>query len=225
MNRQRFGRKLTPVISILCLVLLLATPISTPPLAARFVDAIVAQVDMNTISASDVGLAKALGLYGLEKTGPIRPGDIDRFIDARLIVAESLRLEVNPPDELLEKSWNDVVMQRGGMQRFGRWLAEKGVSEDWARQMVRNDARREYFIQLRFVRFVFIPEEDVTKALGRGAHDAKDRDRTREVLREKQASRDLALWLKEQRGRTTIRRFTDGEVPNPLVIGDSERTP
>lgn len=186
--------------------------------AARFVDAIVAQVDLHTITASDIGLARALGLYGLAPSkGPIRTADIDRLIDARLIIAESIRLNINPPAELVEKAWLEVANRRGGTEPFHEWLKQRGIAEAWARRMVSSDARRNYFVQLRFTRFVFIPEEEMTRALGSGRHGSEERERTRGALRQKQAEKDLARWLEEQRKRVKIRRFTDAEIPDPLA--------
>jgi len=186
--------------------------------AATFVDAIVAQVDLHTIAASDIGLARALGLYGLAPSkGPIRSADIDRLIDVRLIIAESVRLNINPPAELVGKAWHEVEVRRGGTAAFHKWLKQKGIAEDWARRMVSSDARRKHFVQLRFTRFVFIPEEEMTRALGPGQHESAARERTREALRQKQAEKDLTRWLEEQRKRVKIRRFTDAEVPDPLA--------
>jgi hypothetical protein len=199
------------------IALIFAIAMSSSLLAAKFVDAIVAQVGLYTIAASDIALARALGLYDLPHlAGPIRPTDVERFIDARLIVAEAERLNITPPPAVLEKEWRDVVVRRGGTAKFRAWLKEKGISMDWARRLANSDAQRKYFTQLRFARFVFIPEEEIDRALGPGTHEAKERERTREVLRQKQAELNLARWLEQQRKRAKIRRFTEGTIPDPL---------
>jgi hypothetical protein len=186
-------------------------------LAAKFVDAIVAQVDLYTIAASDIALARALGLYDLPHlAGPIRPTDVDRFIDARLIIAEAERLSITPPPAVLEKEWRDVVVRRGGAAKFRGWLKEKGISMDWARRLANSDAQRKYFTDLRFARFVFIPQEEIDRALGPGTHGAEERERVRETLRQKQAAMNLSRWLDRQRTRADIRRFTTGMIPDPL---------
>lgn len=205
---------------------MLPLTVSHSLMAARFVDAMVAQVDLYTIAASDIALARALGLYGLPPDkGPIRVEDVDRFIDARLIVAEAERLDIVPSAEALEKAWREVAARRGGMKRFREWLAEKGIAQDWARRMAHSDAQRKHFTEIRFERFVFIPEEEIKKALGPGPAGEDERERVREALRKKRAERQLALWLEEQRKRTPIRRFTDGEIPDPLDADTSNQGP
>jgi hypothetical protein len=203
--------------AFLSIVLILAMATSHSLTAARFVDAIVAQVGLYTIAASDIALARALGLYDLPHlAGPIRPTDVDRFIDARLIVAEAGRLSITPPAAALEKEWRNVVERRGGTAKFRAWLKEKGISVDWARRLTNSDAQRKYFTDLRFARFVFIPEEEIDRVLGPGPHGAKERERARETLRQKQAAANLARWLEQQRKRADIRRFTNGMIPDPL---------
>lgn len=206
--------------------MLLVVAMSQPLLAARFVDAIVAEVDMHTIAASDIGLAKALGLYGqTPSTGLVGKVDIDRFIDARLIITESVRLNIHPPAQALAKAWRELVVRHGGMGQFREWLKQNGIDEEWARQMVHSDARRKYFIQLRFARFVFIPEEAITQALGFGRHGSEERDRAMEKLRQAQTDQDLARWLQQQRKRATIRWFFDKEVPDPFAPNLSDGEP
>lgn len=186
-------------------------------MAANFVDAMVAQVDLYTIAASDIALARALGLFDLPHAkGPIRAADVDRFIDGRLIVAEAERLGITPPPEVLEKEWREVVARRGGTKRFQAWLEENGISRAWAQRLINNDAQRKHFTELRFERFVFIPEEEITRALGQGSRGSDERERIREALRKRQAERELARWLEGQRKRAKIRRFTEGEIPDTL---------
>lgn len=186
--------------------------------AASFVDAMVAQVGLYTIAASDVALARALGLYGLvPERGPIRAADIDRVIDARLIVAEAERLGISPSPEAVEKAWREVAARRGGMKSFQAWLEEKGISRQWARKLTYADAQRIHFAELRFERFVFIPEEQITRALGPGRHSDDQRERVRETLRKEEADRALTRWLERQRKQAKIRRFIDGEVPDPFA--------
>lgn len=206
-------------------MLLILWPMSASLMAAKFVDAMVAQVGLHTIAASDVALARALGLYGLSpREGPIRADDVDRFIDAGLIVSEAERLGIALPPEALEKAWREVTARRGGKSRFHQWLEEKGISVEWARRLTHADAHRKYFTELRFKRFVFIPEEEIDRALGPGPHGDEERERVREALRTKQAEQKLEEWLEEQRKRAKIRRLTEGEpIPDPLDSGAVER--
>jgi hypothetical protein len=210
--------------AFVCLLLVVSSAVNSSPLAAKFVDAIVAQVDLYTIAASDVALASELGIYGLRSLeGPIRGEDIDRFIDARLIIAEAERLKMAPPAEVLESAWREAATRKGGTSRLREWLEENGISDDWARRLVHGDARRKYFAELRFERFVFIPEEEITRALGPGSHAPDERERVRAALRKQQAARNLASWLQEQRKRAKIRRFNEGEtIPNPLDSNASD---
>ena len=72
-----------PVVVAL-LVLLLAPGVAA---AAPFVDALLGVVEGRTVAASDIALARALGVLGFApSTSPIAREDVERFVDVLLIV-------------------------------------------------------------------------------------------------------------------------------------------
>ena len=108
----------------------------------------------------------------------------------------------------------------GGPAALERWLAEVGVEPEWARALVADDARRRRFIQLRFEDFAFVMPDEVTAALGPGPHDPAAVEQARARLRAEEADRQLAAWLRETRGRVTVRRLMpdDARIPTPFPM-------
>src|SRR5262249_42269761 len=61
----------------------------------RFVDSVVAEVEGTEVTASDIALARALGLFGLvPAAGSLSAGEVDRYADGRLLVREATRIGV-----------------------------------------------------------------------------------------------------------------------------------
>jgi hypothetical protein len=83
---------------------------------------------------------------------------------------------------------------------------------------VANDARWRRFIELRFRDFAFVTPDEVSAALGPGPHDAAAVERTRARLREEEAERQLAAWLREARERMPVRRLIpdNARIPTPF---------
>jgi len=67
-----------------------------------------------------------------------------------------------------------------------------GLDEAWVKRLVEADLRGRRFVDVRFRAFVFVTEEDVTKALGPGPHTVDARERAVVVLRETPST---ASWL------------------------------
>lgn len=196
-----------------------AAAIATGP--GGFVDAVLAEADRRLVTASDVALARALGLFGLQPSAaPIGAPDLERTIGARLVLAEAERLDIGPPPEAVEQAWQAVTARLGGAAALTAWLARAGVEPDFARAAVADEARRRHFVDLRFRAFVFVPERDVTQALGPGPHDAEARARAREALVAREVERRLAEWLREAEGRLAVRRLLapGRTVPCPLPM-------
>ena len=60
--------------------------------ATTFLDAVLADVNGMTITASDVTIARALGLFGIRQSEkPIQAADVKQLVDAWLIEAEAGR--------------------------------------------------------------------------------------------------------------------------------------
>ena len=193
-----------------------------------FLDGVVAQVDGAVVTASDVALGRALGLFGLTpSTGPVAAAEIQQYVDGQLLVREAARIgvEERPVDQV--EAWTAVAQRAGGEGALTRWLTLADVEVGWARRLVGDDLRMRRFVELRFRALAFIPEADLAAALGPGPHDEGAREAMRARLEAEAAGRRLAEWLVEARARASISLHVAkfGHVPNPLpglpsVVGD-----
>jgi hypothetical protein len=79
-----------------------------------------------------------------------------------------------------------------------------------------DDGLRARFFEARFTAFVFVGDEEVTRALGPGQHDEATRERTREELARATAEKAQAEWLVAARRRANIRiLLPDGRPIQP----------
>jgi hypothetical protein len=204
------------------LLLALALVLAPGAAAARFVDAVVAEVDGAPITASDVALARALSLFGLTPSAaPIERTTVVRYVDAHLVARAASELGLEGTPEEREGAWR-AVAARVGAASPEAWLAARGVAPAWARGLVEADARRRRFLEQRFRAFAFVTAAEVEAALGPGAHDAAAREATVERLRAAAVARRVAEWLADARARAAIRvLLAPGEtVPDPLAGPD-----
>ena len=168
---------------------------------AIFLDGLVAEVDGVVVTASDVALGRALGLFGLTpSSGPLSAGDIQRYIDGQLLAREASRIGVESTPAERAEAWAAVVQRGGGESILTRWLTIADVEEAWARRLVVDDLRMRQFIELRFLALAFVAEADLAAALGPGDHDEGAREAMRERLEAEAADRRLAEWLADPRG-------------------------
>lgn len=195
-----------------------------PSAAATVVDAVLAEVGGQPVTASDVALARALSALGLSPSAaPIGTDDVERVVGARLEVAEAERLGIGPSEAERDRAWAATAARLGGSEAVAAWLAEAAVEPAWARRLVAQDLARRHFVALRFRAFVFVTEAEVMAALGPGEHSPAERERQREALREAETERRRAEWLAETRARVPVRlRLAPGEtVPAPLPMPKS----
>lgn len=207
--------------------LLLGALLLPPPAAfaaeARVVDAAVASIGGALITLSDVTLARALGLFGLERSdGPITSAEIERYLDALLAVREAERLAVAVSAEDLDRAW-----EAAGGAALARRLDALGVDPDWARRLIESQLRLHRFVELRFGAFAFVTGAEVEAALGPGTHDDAARLRLRERLRDESAARALADWTADTRGRARVQRpaGSEGPWPAPFSLGAAATSP
>lgn len=189
--------------------------------AERLVDAVLGEVDGRVVTASDVALARALGVLGLEASAaPISRGDVDRFADGWLAVAAARRLAIEVSPVEVDHEWQALAARVGGAHRLDEWLARAGVEPAWARAMLVADVERRRFIDLRFQAFAFVSEDEVVAALGPGPHDADRRASVRARLEREAAERGLARWVEDARREATIRHVLAeaASVPCPLPM-------
>ena len=213
------------------LVLALLAP-GRAPAAPVLVETVVATVGATTVTAGDVALARALGLFGhAPATGPIGASELERSVRAHLIVDEADRLGIEIDEAEVEAAWRSLAGRRGGAAALVGWLTDNAIEPAWARRLLRDHLRHERFVELRFRAFVFVLEEDVTAALGPGEHPPEARERARERLRAEMAERRLAEWLEEAARRVPVRRLlSPGEAvvlpwPTPPHVSWRRSTP
>jgi hypothetical protein len=184
--------------------------------AAPAVDVLLAQVEVRTIAASDIALARGLSVLGFTpSTGPIEPRDVDRFVDVLLILDEAGRIGLSVDQADVERAWAATVARVGSETRLERWLGTYGIDPAWARRLVEDDVLRARFFEARFAAFVFVGDEEVTRALGPGEHDEATRERTREEIARSAAEKAQAEWLVAARRRANIRLLLDGRAVEP----------
>lgn len=203
-------------------VWLCAALVLLPPGAAAdaFLDAALGEVGGRVVTASDIALARALGLFGFAPSAaPIDAADVERMLDAVLVLqeAEQLDIEGGPEGATASRAAHE---RPGGQPALERWLADVDIEPAWAQRLVADDARWRRFIELRFRDFAFVMPDELAAALGPGAHDAAAVEQARARLRAEEAERQLTAWLRETRQRITVRRLIpdDARVPTPFPM-------
>jgi len=181
---------------------------------SRVVDAAVASMRGALVTLSDVALARALGLFGLEPSdGPITPAEVTQYVNARLAVREADQLAVKMSAEDVARAWEAA----GGAALAAR-LEAVGIDPAWARRLLEDDLQIQRFVELRFEAFAFVTEAEVDEALGPGPRDEATRRAARERLRDERAAKALAEWTDEARGGARIRVLAAGPWPAPFSL-------
>jgi hypothetical protein len=200
----------------LLLVLLLA-----PLVLAETLDTLLAQVDSPTISASDIALARALGVFGFApSSAPITRADIDRFVDVLLILAEAAKIGVEAEPAAVDAAWAAAAARAGGDAALTTWLADRAIDRDWARRLVEDEVVRSKFLDARFAAFIFPDDAAVNRELGPGQHDEDARERVRARLTRQAAIEAQAKWLDDARRRASIKiLLPDGATIAPPFTG------
>ena len=192
----------------------------------RFLDRVVAEVDGALVTASDVAIARALGLFELNPSPrAIEATDVERYVDGRLLAREATRLGLETTADERTEAWAAAASRAGGRGMLEAWLGTADVDPAWARRLVDEDLIRRRFIALRFQELAFVSEVDVTAALGPGAHGETAREAVRARLEGDAARRRLGEWLVETRARSVIRRLVDegARVQDPLAGAGDHR--
>lgn len=183
----------------------------------RLADTVVAEIASHPITLSDVALARALGVLGLEPAaGPITDAELAKYLDVQLVAREARQLAVEVPAADVDRAWDKA----GGAALAAR-LAEAGVDPAWARRILEDDLRVGRFVDLRFRAFAFVTDFDVDEALGPGEHDEATRASTRDRLRDDMIARALATWKEDARQRIPIRLVpgVTGPWSAPFTLG------
>jgi len=176
------------------------------PAPAVPVDTVLGQVGSRTISASDVALARALGVLGFAPTtAPIERSDVERYVDTLLMLDEAGRIGIDVGPSALDVAWTTISTRVGGDAALERWLRDNALDRDWARRVVEEDLLKSKFIDARFVAFVFPDDAAINRELGPGQHDEAAREQARQRLVRKAASEAQAAWLADARRRASIK--------------------
>jgi hypothetical protein len=105
------------------------------PANAVLVDAVVGAVGSTAVSASDIALARALGLFGFTPSEePIGSADVDHYGAALVAVLEASRLGIGPTRAELDQAWTGLETQKGGAAALGAWLDATTIDIAWARR-------------------------------------------------------------------------------------------
>src|SRR5262249_40503728 len=195
-----------PAFAAALLVLLHASLAPTEP-----VDTLLGQAGAKTISASDIALARALGVFGFAPSAaPIERSDVDRYVDGLRMLDEAGRLGIEVEPAALDAAWVAVGIRAGGEAVLQRWLEQNAIERDWARRLVEDDIVETKFLDARFAAFVFPDDDAITRELGPGepgpaGRGGLGRGRARGGLAAKAASEAQAIWLADARRRASIR--------------------
>jgi hypothetical protein len=170
-----------------------------------FVDAVLAQVETRALTASDIALARALGLFGFTpSTDAIGVADVDRAVGVWIVVIEAQRLRLSAVGEGRAEAWRAASDRFGGPPAFEAWLTQVGVEPEWARQLVEDDLDWRQFIDLRFRAFAFVTEDQVREGLGAEPDTPEARARIRATLEAAEVEERLGEWLAEERRRVAV---------------------
>jgi hypothetical protein len=202
-------------------VALLLTLLHVSLAPAEPLDTLLAQVDSRTIAASDVALARALGVFGFApSSAPIVRADVDRYIDVLLILSEAAKIGVEAEPTAIDAAWSGIAVRVGGEAALAQWLEDQAIDREWARRLVEEDVVRSKFLDARFAAFIFPDEAAVDRELGPGRHDESARERVRDRLVRYAAAEAQGKWLADARRRASIRiLLSDGESVAPPFTG------
>ena len=105
------------------------------PAGAVLVDAVVGAVGSTVVTASDIALARALGLFGFAPSEtPIQAADVDRYGAALVAVLEASRLGIGPTLTEMDQAWTALETQLGGAAALRAWLEATTLDTAWARR-------------------------------------------------------------------------------------------
>ena len=181
---------------------------------SRVVDAAVASMRGALVTLSDVALARALGLFGLERSdGPITAAEVTQYVNAQLALREADQLAVKVSAEDVARAWEAA----GGAALAAR-LEAVGIDPAWARRLMEDGLQVERFVELRFQAFAFVTEPEVDEVLGPGPRDDATRRAARDRLRDERAAKALGEWTDDARGRARIRVLAAGPWPAPFSL-------
>ena len=123
-------------------LMLLATAGPVRAADLRVIDEVVAEVASRPVTLSEITLARALGVLGMQPaSGPITDAELAKYLDAQLAVRESVQLAIEVTPAELDRAWE----QAGGAALASR-LTAAGIDPAWARRLIEADLRVQRFV-------------------------------------------------------------------------------
>ena len=119
---------------------------------AEIIDRLMAVVNGQALTLSDVNAAFLLKLLTPETNGPdVVSGILDRLIERDLIIGEVDRYQPpEPAPEEVEKRYSAVAQRAGSEANLQKIFADTGMTADQLRRWVRDDLRMETYFNQRF---------------------------------------------------------------------------
>ncbi|MBI2218682.1 MAG: hypothetical protein HYU51_15445 [Candidatus Rokubacteria bacterium] len=216
----RVGPRLLGVSCLAALLPALAVTGAARTGGGQLADAVLAVVDAEIVTASDIALARVLALHGFTPSAsPIEAADVGRYVRVVLVLGEARRLAIDVPAAEVDDAWQSLETRAGGPAALDAWLRAVAVSSAWARRAVEAHVRWRRFIQLRFVELAFVAPDEVADEVGSAPVDAEARARAYERLRQAKAERALSEWLDARVKHASVRTLlgADERVPLPFA--------
>lgn len=196
----------------LALVLVLLFP---RPLQAELVDRIVAAVNTEVITASelDCSIALNLRLGAADKDrSALKAETLDGLISRRLLVQEARRLRfVEVSEQELSAEVEKVAKRFASDREFGDFLAGLDMTRQELARMLGERLLVERFVEKKVGLFVRVGREEAQTYFNEHAPEFKDRNfqdvqkTITALLTERKIGRQLDQYLAELRGKADIR--------------------
>lgn len=226
---RRCRSRLIMEISLLLCILVLA-----PEIRAELVDEIVATVNNDVITASDLAhaLALKLRLGGIhEDMKTLESETLEELITRRLLVQETRRLRfVEVTDEDVSAEVDKLKKRFGSDKAYADFLAEQGMTGQEIDQMLGDRLLADRFVEKKVGLFVRVSRDEAQNYFDEHAAGYKGRrfqDMQKTIvalLTDQKIERQLNQYVAELRSKAHI-RINPFTLPSPLKGGEvnSER--
>ena len=205
-------------------IIILTLAICFFPSAVRgqqVVDVIVALVNDDVITRSDLLWAMALDPESPSPAGPISSDVLRRMLDIvieqRLVAQEASRIPTNEvTQEEINKKRSEVIAQFPSEAAFRQRVQSVGLTPERIDELIRQRILIERFIEFRFYSLVFVSQQEIEKyykeVLSPKVQKAGQvpptldqvRDTITEILKQEKISQELDRYLATARQRADV---------------------
>jgi hypothetical protein len=162
------ARRRVLVLGLVCVVAILSPSVPARAQNQRVIDQILALVDNDLITQSDLIWNLALNPKVPSPGGPVSSDvlsrELDVMIEQRLIGHEAARL---PSAELtqdeVDKKRAELISQFKSEAEFRQRIESVGLTPDRLEELIRRQFEIERFIDFRFRSFVFVTEQEIQR--------------------------------------------------------------